>query len=329
MLTKLKNIKRKFYYFRNNWFSQYGILNRKINSNLGKLRNDLNVKQRISKTVLNKIKKNNDPIILKIKSELDKSGSSILDLSSIIDEKILFKFIEEKVNPFYEFNEQSWKNALEKEVNRIKLDKIDRTYNGNIWWIDLYTPGDLNNPISELSLNPKILNSVAQYMNAVPLLEYIRLIVNPPNFNKDLDIKGNRMFHIDTTFKNMVKIFINPFEMKKENGPTYFLPKSYTNLNQFRNFPEPISDSELEEFSKGYQKDLMSTLGPPGKAYIIDVAKSLHQGGRCIMPRTLLAISYISPYHYMKKKKLINSDHMYYLNSHITENKMVQKYFGL
>ena len=325
----LKKLKKEFNNFKNNWFSKFGIINRQINSSRAKFRNDLNIKQRINKINTNKIKNNNHLIISKIKSELKNNGSSILDLSEIINEKELFKYIEKKVSPYYSMDQINWKKTLDEEIKKLKNEKTDRTYNGKIWWIDLYKPDSLDNPICELSLNPTILNSVAQYMGAVPLLEYIRLIVNPPNFSNELDIKGNRLFHIDTTFKNMVKIFINPFDMKKENGPTYFLPKSYTNLKHFRNFPEPISDFELEEYSNGYQKDLRSTLGPPGKAYIIDVAKSLHQGGRCILPRTLLAISYVSPTHYMKKKDLINSDHMYYLNSHNKENVAIKKYFGL
>ena len=329
MLSKIKKLKKEINYLRNNWFSRYGIINRKININLAKLRNDFDINIRTKKLDIKKLDPNNFSLVSSIKSELDSNGFSSFELSKIINEKKLFQYIEDQVNPFYAYNEIMWKKAIEEEIKKISKDKVDRTYNGKIWWIDLYKPGKFDNPISELSLNPVILNSIAQYMNAIPMLEYIRLIVNPPSFSKELNLHGNRMYHIDTTFKNMVKIFINPFNMTEQNGPTYFLPKRYTKTSLFRNFPEPISDFELEEFSKEYKKDLKSTSGPPGKAYMIDVAKSLHQGGRCILPRTLLAISYVSPLHYMKKKNLINSDHMYYFEKHKLENKVIKDFFGI
>ena len=99
------------------------------------------------------------------------------------------------------------------------------------------------------------------------------------------------VYDIDTTFKNMVKIFINPFEMSVENGPTFFLHKKYTRLKHFRTFPQPIPDKELELFAPQYKNELKSTIGKPGKAFIVDVAKCLHQGGRCVLPRALLLIS--------------------------------------
>jgi hypothetical protein len=251
-----------------------------------------------------------------------------LDLSEITASNELLEYIREMASPYYQYTEKQWADALANEIKKYDLNSKNDTYGGKIFWLDLHVPGSLDNPITKFCLNPTILKSFSKYMGAVPKLEYAKLIVNPGNF-KESDTTGSRLYHIDNTFKNMVKIFVNPFHMTEDNGPTYFLPRNYTSRALYRNFPEPMSDADLELCSPEYKKNLKSTLGAPGKAYIIDVAKCLHQGGRSILPRTLLLISYVSPSHYMRLKYLRNSNHAKQIAMHTLENSKIDELFGI
>lgn len=327
-VVKKYKILRELYYFKNSWFSKYGILNRILNSWLAKYRDDFDLKDRTEKFLNYEPTKIDSITISRISSDLEEMGSTVLDLNEITGSKELLEYIREKVNPYYQYTEKEWEYALTEELKKYDLNEKNDTYDGKIFWLDLHVPGSLDCPISNFLLNPIILKSVAKYMGAVPILEYARLIVNPGNF-KESHITGSRLYHIDTTFKNMVKIFVNPFHMTEDNGPTYFLPKSYTSRTSYRNFPMPIHDADLSLYSPGYKKDLKSTLGAPGKAYVVDVAKCLHQGGRCILPRTLLSISYVSPSHYMTKKYSRNSNHSRRIAEHSLENSKIDEFFRI
>lgn len=324
-----KNLK-KIYYLRTNFLSDHGFFNRNLNSYRAKLRDDFDLKKR--KECLANFKDLNSNNIdyktaLKISKDLDEEGSSTVDLSSISNDKELLSYLKNKTKSFYDFNEDQWKKAINDEL---KKKELKDTYGGKIFWLDLYKTGQINNPIVKLCLNETLLYSISKYMGVAPKLEFIRLVMNPPSFKNDSDMYGSRIFHIDTTFKNMVKVFINPFEMSVENGPTFFLHKKYTRLKHFRTFPQPIPDKELELFAPQYKNDLKSTIGKPGKAFIVDVAKCLHQGGRCVLPRALLLISYVSPDHYMTRDNLENSSHMeLIMNKHKVENQLVDNFFGI
>ncbi len=327
-IVKKYKILKEFYYFKNNWFSEYGILNRILNSWFAKYRDDFDLKNRTEKFLNYEPTKIDNITISKISSDLKETGSSVLDLSEITGSEELLKYIRDKANPYYQYTEKEWEDALAHELMKYDLNAKNDTYDGKIFWLDLHTPGSLDCPITKFCLNPTILKSVSKYIGAVPMLEYARLIVNPGNF-KESHIAGSRLYHIDTSFENMVKIFVNPFHMTEDNGPTSFLPKSYTSRTSYRNFPIPISDADLALYSPEYKKDLKSTIGEPGKAYIVDVAKCLHQGGRCILPRTLLSISYVSPSHYMTYKYSRNSNHASRIAQHSLENSKIDELFRI
>ena len=121
-----------------------------------------------------------------------------------------------------------------------------------------------------------ILDAATTYLGSVPRLASARLCWSPQNETA----QSSQLFHFDFEDLTQLKVFINIFETKEDQGPLTFLPAQVSDQVQrtLGTILGRVSDERIYDASgKGRELKLM---GPSGSGAFLDTSRCLHYGSR-------------------------------------------------
>jgi hypothetical protein len=319
LLAIAKKIKRRAYQRWNNYFHPHGLVCSKVNLLISRLRHrkDFKLRRKIAEKVLMNLSPSEQQTV----ADFKRQGYCKLQLKDYVDSEIFLKNLRSVSDPIV-------------ALDRVEIDKLilkqqlemgeEFSYGASRFWLDLYEKK--HNEFSlDLVLSPKLLRLVVSYMGQLPLIEDIRIMLNPPMGDAIKPI-GSQAFHVDTEFSHILKVFINPYPITDDNGPTSFLPKRWTQLKYHQHFPHTISDTELSSAGVDINQELIKATGAPGEMYLVDVGRCLHFGGRSKLGRVIFVASYRSTdYHstwktYSKSGGFLRTENMREENLRLLEN---------
>jgi|APSaa5957512535_1039671.scaffolds.fasta_scaffold70587_2 hypothetical protein len=121
-------------------------------------------------------------------------------------------------------NNSKLKTFTQLETEGLKLEpKHDNA--SKVYFVNLYHPfpggGD---PIKDFMTSPEIFLMAAKYLGEIPQVMMLDVLYTP----RETETAINAMlWHKDRHHDSVFRIFINPFDMLKDNGATMAFPKSY------------------------------------------------------------------------------------------------------
>lgn len=148
-------------------------------------------------------------------------------------------------------------------------------------------------PILEFCSQPKLFGSIAQYMDAFPVLSSISLVYTKPNS----DTRGSQKFHRDMNERKQLHLVMPIWSVQDENGPFTLVPGNLTDkiIATIGDVGGRIEDEEILKVVK--ESDFVKLTGQPGTAYLANPYRCLHFGARArSKPRLLLIVNFTSPF---------------------------------
>ena len=120
-----------------------------------------------------------------------------------------------------------------------------------------------------------ILDSVTGYLGTVPRLVGARLCWSPPNETA----RSSQLFHFDYEDLTQVKVFINIFETKEDQGPLTFIPADISeHVQKSIRRVSRVSDERI--YNAGARNKEIKLIGPSGSGAFLDTSRCLHYGSR-------------------------------------------------
>lgn len=177
------------------------------------------------------------------------------------------------------------------------------------YWYDLFNPEEPDYfPLKALATHPRILAVITRYLGQEPTLQQIAFYYSPAGNAASDKLIGSQGWHLDNDMKKRAKIFISPFEMMAENGPTTYLPAPFSLQSRYNNYPDYFNDQDAQAFGIDISKR-QEMLAQPGEFYFADTSRCYHYGARNqTLPRYLAIITYAplqSHLNVLKKKHFI------------------------
>ena len=127
-----------------------------------------------------------------------------------------------------------------------------------------------------LMVSRPILDAAAAYLGTVPKLSGARLCWSPENETA----RSSQLFHFDYEDLRQVKVFINIFETKEDQGPLTFLPADISEQVQ-RSIGRVLGRVQDERiYAGGGRNHELKLTGPPGSGAFLDTSRCLHYGSR-------------------------------------------------
>ncbi len=121
-----------------------------------------------------------------------------------------------------------------------------------------------------------IVDAAAAYLGVVPKLSGARLVWSPKNETA----RSSQLFHFDYEDQRQIKVFINIFETKEDQGPLTFLPADIS-LQVQRSIGPVLSRVQDERiYEGGGRNHELKLIGPPGSGAFLDTSRCLHYGSR-------------------------------------------------
>jgi hypothetical protein len=120
-----------------------------------------------------------------------------------------------------------------------------------------------------------ILDSVTAYLGTVPRLIGARLCWSPPNETA----RSSQLFHFDYEDLRQLKVFINIFETKKDQGPLTFIPADISEQVQ-KSIRRVSRVSDERIYKAGGRNKEVKLVGPAGSGAFLDTSRCLHYGSR-------------------------------------------------
>jgi hypothetical protein len=121
-----------------------------------------------------------------------------------------------------------------------------------------------------------ILDAATLYLGAVPVLAGAALWWTPENETAE----RSQLFHFDGEDERQVKLLINIFETRTENGPFTLIPADRSApLCSAAAMRRRIEDDEVDSRCGGLE-NAVSFEGPAGFAGFVDTSRCLHYGSR-------------------------------------------------
>lgn len=221
----------------------------------------------------------------KLVYELTQKGLFLGDLIDYyVKSNELLKYLEDLAHTV------KGKTLEEAETIHLKYEESYNEYSrGN--FVNLYHPQkDVTDPIKEFLTDPNIFTMAAKYLGEIPQLMMVQFLFTPKN---TLDPKGPMLWHLDRHHDSVFRMFINPFEMKKENGPTRGFPSKYIEDEYYKTYPY-FSDEEAKK--NGFNMDdVVYLTGNPGKFGVVDTCQNFHCGSISKEERFVTIMTYV-PY---------------------------------
>ena len=189
------------------------------------------------------------------------------------------------------------------------------------YWVNLYHPkkGETD-PIKKFMINPKIFEIAGKYLGEIPQIAMLSLLYTP---HTDEKYKNSMMWHLDNHHENIVRMFINPYDMSIENGATMIFPNKYQpKYEYYKKFPY-FTDEEAEEFGFDF-KDKIDLIGESGHIYFADSANCFHCGSRSKTDRFVAILTFVPYLHFNQyQDNFIESE----LDLYAVENEAILNYF--
>ena len=138
-----------------------------------------------------------------------------------------------------------------------------------------------------------ILDAATVYLGAVPRLASARLCWSPHNETA----QSSQLFHFDFEDLTQLKVFINIFETKEDQGPLTFLPAHVSDQVQrsIGSILGRVRDERIYEAGgKGRELKLV---GPSGSGAFLDTSRCLHYGSRFNQKDRLVLIIQFLKFH--------------------------------
>ena len=93
--------------------------------------------------------------------------------------------------------------------------------------------------------------------------------------------RSSQLFHFDYEDLRQVKVFINIFETKEDQGPLTFLPADISHQVQ-RAIARVLGRVQDERiYEEGGRNHEVKLTGPPGSGAFLDTSRCLHYESRC------------------------------------------------
>lgn len=127
-----------------------------------------------------------------------------------------------------------------------------------------------------LMVSRQIVDAVAAYLGTVPKLTGARLCWSPENATA----QSSQLYHFDYEDLRQIKVFINIFETKEDQGPLTFLPADISDKVQ-RSIGRVLGRVQDERIYEGGGRDReLKVIGPSGSGVFLDTSRCLHYGSR-------------------------------------------------
>ena len=141
-----------------------------------------------------------------------------------------------------------------------------------------------------------ILDAATVYFRSVPLLAGARLCWSPENETAH----SSQLFHLDYEDLSQLKVFINIFETREDQGPLTFIPADISDQIQKPIGPAVGRVDDERIYEAGGRDRALKLVGPPGSGAFVDTSRCLHYGSRFNKrDRLILIIQFLtfhSPY---------------------------------
>jgi hypothetical protein len=135
-----------------------------------------------------------------------------------------------------------------------------------------------------------LLDAATRYLGTVPRLGGVRLCWSPENETA----RSSQLFHFDFEDLTQLKVFINIFETKEDQGPFTFLPANVSDQVQkaLGGVIGRVKDERI--YDAGGKDRELRLVGPSGTGAFVDTSRCLHYGSRFNKrDRLVLIIQYL------------------------------------
>jgi hypothetical protein len=245
---------------------------------------------------------------------LSKSGLFIGDFRSYYSKSdYVLEYLRELAKPI--------KGKTLEEAEKMNL-QYEESYNkhskGHL--VNLYHPKkNIQDPIKELFTDPAIFTMAARYLGEIPKVMMMQFLFTPAN---TLNPKGPMLWHLDRHHDSVFRVFINPFEMTKENGATKAFPSKYNEDDYYQSYPY-FNNKQAEE--NGFDmNDVVHIVGKPGRFGVVDTCKNFHCGSVSKKERFVAIMTFVP--HMFKgeydEPNLVGDKYLFE-----KENKIIYNYF--
>lgn len=272
-MKALKEAIRPAYNFYRKYFSEVGYVTRAVNLQLSHLLGAKLIAER--KTLARSVKLDaaKQPLLQQLKN----TGGIKLNLADFGISDDILQVLKTRAEAFG--------TPSGEEIKKLREGK-SKTY-----WLDLLDKDDpAYAPVLALAMHKDILAFVANYLGEVPTLQDLTYYYSPAESADKLI--GSQGWHLDNEQPTKLKIFLSPFEMTIENGPTTFLPLAESDPAFYRNYPNYFDDDQAKQFGINTSKRI-PMLAKPSEFYMADTSRVFHYGARNqTKPRFILIITY-------------------------------------
>jgi len=189
------------------------------------------------------------------------------------------------------------------------------------YWVNLYHPElGKNDPIKEFMTSPEVFNIASKYLGEIPQIAMLSLLYTPTTNEEN---KNSMMWHLDNHNDNIVRMFINPYDMNVENGATMIFPNKYQpKYDYYEKFPY-FTDEEAIKFGFNFN-DKVDLIGESGQIYFADSANCFHCGSRSKKDRFVAILTFVPYLHYNPyKDNFFEKEYEKYKD----ENNIIVNYF--
>lgn len=222
----------------------------------------------------------------------------------------------------------SYLDKMAQEVRDKSYEEIEKehtakdfthAYGRKAHFVNLYHPKKgVSDPIKDFMTNPYVFTMAARYLGEIPQVMMCSFLYTAPN---TLDERGPMLWHLDRHHDSVFRMFINPYEMTKENGATMTFPNKYTE-EYYKKYPY---FNNREAIEAGFDMDDIVTLeGSVGKFGIVDTCKNFHCGSRSKKERFLAILTFV-PYVHKDKYDALNVKEE--IDVYEKENQFIYDYF--
>lgn len=269
----MKRFLRPVYRFYRKYFSEVGYVTREVNLQLSRLLGAKWIAERKALAHVLPLYASRQPLL----KQMISTGGIKVTLSDFGIGAEILDILKAKAEAFG--------TPSGEEIKKLREGK-SKTY-----WLDLLDKDDpAYVPVLAFATHKDILALVAAYLGEVPTLQDITYYYSPAESADTLI--GSQGWHLDNEQPTKLKIFLSPFEMRLENGPTTFLPLDDSNPALYKNYPDYFDDTQAKQFGIDISKRI-PMLAKPSEFYMADTSRVYHYGARNqTKPRFILIITY-------------------------------------
>ena len=144
-----------------------------------------------------------------------------------------------------------------------------------------------------------ILDAATVYFQSVPQIAGATLCWSPENETA----RSSQLFHLDYEDLSQLKVFINIFETREDQGPLTFIPADISDQIQKPIGPAVGRFDDERIYEAGGRDRALKLVGPPGSGAFVDTSRCLHYGSRFNKRNRLVLIIQFLTFHSPYKSK--------------------------